>query len=61
MRERLIALIGAERTQKLILGTFHATCARFLRRWGRKIGVDANFTIADVDDVYVCATHAGNA
>jgi len=61
MRERLVALIGTEKTQKLVLGTFHATCARFLRRWGRKIGVDSNFTIADVDDVYVCLAHAGNA
>ncbi|WFC95779.1 DNA helicase [Malassezia brasiliensis] len=50
MRTRLTALIGPERTQKLVLGTFHALCAMFLRRHGARIGIDHNFTIADSDD-----------
>lgn len=54
MRTRLHALIGEGSTRKLILGTFHATCAQFLRRHGARIAVANNFTIADVDDVYVC-------
>ena len=53
MRTRLTALIGPERTQKLVLGTFHALCAMFLRRHGARIGIDHNFTIADTDDAYV--------
>lgn len=56
MRTRLTALIGPERTQKLVLGTFHALCAMFLRRHGARIGIDHNFTIADTDDAYVFAT-----
>ena len=49
MRTRLTELIGPERTQKLVLGTFHALCAMFLRRHGARIGIDHNFTIADTD------------
>ena len=50
MRSRLQVLIGEERTRMLILGTFHATCARFLRRWGERIGLSRQFTIVDADD-----------
>lgn len=50
MRTRLNKLIGEEKTRALILGTFHATCVKFLRRWGHHIGLASNFTIADVDD-----------
>ncbi|WFD36734.1 DNA helicase [Malassezia cuniculi] len=48
MRTRLEALIGAQ-TSQLVLGTFHATCVRLLRRHGSLIGIPANFTIADRD------------
>lgn len=61
MRTRLRALIGEERTQKLVLGTFHALCAMFLRKHGRRIGIDNNFTIADADDAYVARTDAASA
>lgn len=51
MRARLESMIGADRTRRLVLGTFHAVCVRFLRRWGaRCLGLDPRFTIADTDD-----------
>ena len=50
MRARLETMIGADRTRRLVLGTFHAVCVRFLRRWGTRLGLDPRFTIADTDD-----------
>lgn len=39
-----------DRALTLIIGTFHATCARYLRRYGRMIDIPNNFAIADADD-----------
>ncbi|WOO80687.1 ATP-dependent DNA helicase srs2 [Vanrija pseudolonga] len=50
MRKRLQALLGEKDAASLVLGTFHATCARYLRRHGKRIGLDNNFAIADADD-----------
>lgn len=50
MRKRLNVLLGEELAGKLILGTFHATCASYLRRYGRNIGLNNNFSITDSDD-----------
>lgn len=50
MRERLIKLIGEARAQDLTIGTFHATCARFLRRDGERVGLSRGFAIYDEDD-----------
>ncbi|KAL1411641.1 ATP-dependent DNA helicase srs2 [Vanrija albida] len=50
MRKRLQALLGEKDAATLVLGTFHATCARYLRRHGKRIGLDNNFAIADADD-----------
>ncbi|BEI85006.1 hypothetical protein CcaverHIS002_0504070 [Cutaneotrichosporon cavernicola] len=50
MRKRLQALLGPTEAAQLVLGTFHATCARYLRRYGALIGLDNNFAIADADD-----------
>lgn len=50
MKERLFTLIGEERTRDLTIGTFHATCARFLRRDGERVGLDRGFVIYDDDD-----------
>ncbi len=50
MRERLENLVGLERSRQLTVGTFHATCARILRRDAHLIGVDPHFTIYDDGD-----------
>lgn len=50
MKERLFTLIGEERVRDLTIGTFHATCARFLRRDGERVGLDRGFVIYDDDD-----------
>jgi DNA helicase II / ATP-dependent DNA helicase PcrA len=52
MRERLEKLIGKERMGEVRMGTFHALCAGFLRRWSGKVGlgVEGNFTVCDADE-----------
>ncbi len=50
MRERLAKLVGEEKLRDLTIGTFHATCARFLRRDGQRVGLGAGFVIYDDDD-----------
>jgi len=49
MRERLSSLLG-EQGQAVHVGTFHATCARLLRRHGESSGVSKDFTIYDDQD-----------
>ncbi len=49
MRERLEQLLG-QAVEALTLGTFHAICARILRREGKAIGLDASFVIYDDED-----------
>ncbi len=49
MEERLYRLIGSS-VGDLTIGTFHAICARMLRRDGRAIGIDPRFVIYDEDD-----------
>jgi DNA helicase-2/ATP-dependent DNA helicase PcrA len=49
MEERLNKLVSAS-VKDLTLGTFHAICARILRRDGKAAGVDKNFVIYDDDD-----------
>jgi DNA helicase-2/ATP-dependent DNA helicase PcrA len=49
MRERLEQLLG-QTVEALTLGTFHAVCARILRREGKAIGLDSSFLIYDEDD-----------
>lgn len=49
MRERILGLVG-EAGREVAMGTFHAVCARVLRRDGRAIGIDPRFTIYDQDD-----------
>jgi DNA helicase-2/ATP-dependent DNA helicase PcrA len=49
MRERILGLVG-EPGREVAMGTFHALCARVLRRDGQAIGLDPRFTIYDTDD-----------
>src|SRR3990172_171710 len=49
MRDRVFGLLG-EGANSLMLGTFHAVCARILRVDGGAIGVERAFTIYDGDD-----------
>ncbi len=49
MRSRVEALLG-DRLRGLQIGTFHATCARFLRRDAELLGYRKNFVIYDTDD-----------
>ncbi|MBQ7679397.1 MAG: UvrD-helicase domain-containing protein, partial [Butyrivibrio sp.] len=49
MRERAQHLIGAG-ADGLWVSTFHASCARILRRYADRIGYGTNYTIYDTDD-----------
>jgi len=49
MRERVSAILGRP-VEGLWLGTFHALCARMLRRHAELAGLAPNFTILDADD-----------
>ena len=49
MRERVGALLGRP-AEGLWLGTFHALCARMLRRHAELVGLASNFSILDTDD-----------
>jgi DNA helicase-2/ATP-dependent DNA helicase PcrA len=50
MRERLERLLGHSRARNLTLGTFHATCARILRREAEAAGIPQDYAIFDADD-----------
>jgi DNA helicase II / ATP-dependent DNA helicase PcrA len=49
LRERITALVG-DHGKDVEAGTFHALCARVLRRDGEAIGLDRRFVIYDTDD-----------
>ncbi|MDQ6796283.1 MAG: UvrD-helicase domain-containing protein, partial [Chloroflexota bacterium] len=49
LRDRIISLVG-EPGRDVQAGTFHALCARVLRRDGEAIGIDRRFVIYDTDD-----------
>jgi DNA helicase-2/ATP-dependent DNA helicase PcrA len=49
MRERVGALLGRP-VEGLWLGTFHALCARMLRRHAEHVGLTPSFSILDTDD-----------
>src|SRR5512146_3141049 len=50
MQSRVEKLLGTEATQGMWLGTFHATCARLLRREAGLLPLEPNFAIFDEDD-----------
>ncbi|KAK4518171.1 uncharacterized protein ATC70_001522 [Mucor velutinosus] len=49
MKERLYTMIGSKNTDNLVIGTFHAICARLLRYNAGVVDLKSNFTIADTD------------
>jgi DNA helicase-2/ATP-dependent DNA helicase PcrA len=49
MRERVSSILGRP-AEGLWLGTFHALCARMLRRHAELVGLTSSFTILDTDD-----------
>ena len=49
MRERIASLVG-EQAQEVWVSTFHAMCAKILRRDIEKLGYTRSFTIYDDDD-----------
>ncbi|ONG56541.1 DNA helicase II [Pseudoroseomonas deserti] len=49
MRERVSSILGHP-AEGLWLGTFHALCARMLRRHAELVGLTSNFSILDTDD-----------
>ena len=49
LKERLSAMLGDDGSQIWAL-TFHATCARILRRDGDRLGFSSHFTVYDTDD-----------
>src|SRR4029079_13056831 len=49
MRQRLRPRLGAA-AHAMWIGTFHATCARLLRRFGESLGLTRSFVIFDDDD-----------
>ena len=50
LRARIIGLVGEEAGREVAMGTFHALCARVLRREGSAIGLDPHFVVYDTDD-----------
>lgn len=50
MKERLGKLIGNGTEAKLVLGTFHSVCRRYLVSYGHLIGIPKVFGIADSSD-----------
>jgi DNA helicase-2/ATP-dependent DNA helicase PcrA len=50
LRARITDLIGESAGREVAMGTFHALCARVLRRDGAAIGLDPHFVVYDTDD-----------
>src|ERR1700753_2560891 len=50
MRSRLSSIAGEGLTNDLWVGTYHATCARLLRRYHAEVGLQKGFLIYDDSD-----------
>ena len=59
MRERARALVGGRAAAKLAISTFHSLGVRLLREHGSRLGLPANFSILDSDDVLGVLKEAG--
>ena len=59
MRERARSLVGGRAAAKLAISTFHSLGVRILREDGARLGLPANFSILDSDDVLGVLKDAG--
>ncbi|OHW97364.1 rep helicase [Colletotrichum incanum] len=50
MKERIAKALGDDRGNKIVLGTFHSIARRYLAAYGKRIGLDEKFAIADDAD-----------
>ena len=50
MEERLEGMVGRSHVRDMTIGTFHATCARILRREADRAGLPRDYLIFDTDD-----------
>ncbi|GAA5937445.1 hypothetical protein JCM3775_006616 [Rhodotorula graminis] len=50
MKLRLAKIVGAATVDKIVMGTFHSVCVRYLRKYGKLLGLSPNFVITDRDD-----------
>lgn len=50
MKERIGKALGEESEKKIVLGTFHSIARRYLSIYGKHIGLDSKFGIADDGD-----------
>ncbi len=57
MRERISHLVGSEH-DRLTAGTFHSTCARWLRSYAPRLGLPSGFAIYDDSDQLSVCTRA---
>jgi DNA helicase-2/ATP-dependent DNA helicase PcrA len=50
MKERVTKILGEERADKIVLGTFHSIARKYIAVYGERIGVPKKFSIADDSD-----------
>jgi DNA helicase-2/ATP-dependent DNA helicase PcrA len=50
IKERVVAKVGPE-GEKIMVGTYHSVCGRFLRKYADRIGFTKKYSIYDTDDV----------
>lgn len=50
MRTRLGRMLTKEQVRQIKMGTFHALCAQFLRKYATLVGINGNFTVCDADE-----------
>ncbi len=50
MKERIAAIVGAQRARSLWMGTFHSIFVRILREYSELLGYPKSFTIYDASD-----------
>lgn len=56
MKERISKLVGPRLGSKIVLGTFHSVCRRYLVTYGYLIGICRGFGIADSSDALAIIT-----